>query len=159
MSNYGNRGHSAAAPRAAAPVMPLRTQYGAGARAVVRMSHDAAACVARGDLSPFDAVAAACLVAHRIAEPAGARGQSAAIDPRVEVEPEAGCVTVTVRARGRPGDGCEVQAMAACMGAALTLYDLVKDRDAAVLIDAVELLHGAEDLRRRPGGTASEWTP
>jgi molybdenum cofactor biosynthesis enzyme len=134
------------------------TQYGAGARAVLRMSNQTAARVARGDLSTFDAVAAACLVAHRVAGPTGERAQFAAIDPCVEVEPEAGCVTVTVRARGLRGDGCEVRAMAACMGAALALYDLVKDRDAAVMIDAVELLDRVDDARR-PGGTGAESAP
>jgi molybdenum cofactor biosynthesis enzyme len=137
--------------------MPLPDRYGTGARAVVRMSRPVAAHLARGDSAAVDIVAAARLVAHRVAERGDQDGPVTGSRPlatSVAIEPDAGRMTVTVRARPADGPGGEVEAMAACIGAALAVYDLVRDVDPRVLIDRVELLEGPDQYGGRNGERA-----
>jgi cyclic pyranopterin monophosphate synthase len=127
------------------------------AHAVVRMSPETAAAVARGDAPKGDVVATA-----RIAGIQAAKRTSELIplchplplsfvdvrlsigDDRVEIEAEA---------RTSAQTGVEMEAMTAAAVAALTVYDMVKGLERGVEIAEVVLLEktgGRHDWRRDP---------
>jgi cyclic pyranopterin phosphate synthase len=133
------------------------TDRRAVARAVVRMSPDTAAAVARGDAPKGDVVGTA-----RIAGIQAAKRTSEliplchplplsfvdvrieALDDRVEIETEA-------RTTGQTG--VEMEALTAASVAALTVYDMVKGIERGVEIAEVTLLEksgGRHDWRREP---------
>ena len=128
----------------------------ARARAVVRMSAQAAAAVLAGDNPKGDVVAVA-----RIAAIQGAKRTSELIplchplplthvDVDVEIEPS-GTVTLVAEARTTGPTGVEMEALTACTVGALTVYDMVKGLEPGVVIERVELLEktgGKSDFRR-----------
>ena len=131
------------------------TDRRAVARAVVRMSADTAAAVARGDAPKGDVLSTA-----RIAGIQAAKQTSALIplchplplsfaDVRIEVRD--GLVEIEAEARTSAQTGVEMEAMTAASVAALTVYDMVKGLERGVEIAEVVLLQksgGRHDWRR-----------
>jgi cyclic pyranopterin monophosphate synthase len=125
------------------------------ARAVVRMSADTAAAVARGDAPKGDVISTA-----RIAGIQAAKQTSALIplchplplsfaDVRIDVRD--GLVEIEAEARTSAQTGVEMEAMTAASVAALTVYDMVKGLERGVEIAEVVLLEksgGRHDWRR-----------
>jgi cyclic pyranopterin phosphate synthase len=133
------------------------TDRRAVAKAVVRMSPETAARVARGDAPKGDVVGTARLAgiqaAKRTSEliPLCHPLPLTFVDIDAEVDVEAGTVTLTSEARTSAQTGVEMEAMLACAVAALTVYDMVKGVERGVEIADVALLEktgGREDWRR-----------
>jgi cyclic pyranopterin phosphate synthase len=131
----------------------------ARARALVRMSPEAAARVAAGDTPKGDVIAVARIAAIQAAKrtdeliPLAHSLPLTQVDPAVAIDPAAGLVTVTAEARTTDRTGVEMEAMVACSVAALTVYDMVKAIEPGVVIERVELLEktgGKSDYRRAP---------
>jgi len=129
----------------------------ARARALVRMSPQAAARVLAGDTPKGDVVAVARIAAIQAAKrtdeliPLAHSLPLTSVDPAVTIEPASGVVTVTAEARTTDRTGVEMEAMVACSVAALTVYDMVKGIEPGVVIERVELLEktgGKQDFRR-----------
>jgi cyclic pyranopterin phosphate synthase len=131
------------------------TDRRAVARAVVRMSAETAATLARGDAPKGDVIGTA-----RIAGIQAAKRTDELIPlchplplSFVDVEAEVGedRVTITAEARTSAQTGVEMEAMTAAATAALTVYDMVKGIERGVEIAEVALLEktgGKEDWRR-----------
>jgi cyclic pyranopterin monophosphate synthase len=127
------------------------------ARAVVRMSAETAAAVARGDAPKGDVVSTA-----RIAGIQAAKRTSELIplchplalsfvDVRIEVGDDR--VEIETEARTTGPTGVEMEALTAASVAALTVYDMVKGIERGVEIAEIVLLEksgGRHDWRREP---------
>ena len=129
----------------------------ARARAVVRMSAETAAAVARGDAPKGDVIGTARIAgiqaAKRTAEliPLCHPLPLSFVDVAIGVAD--GEVTVTAEARTSAQTGVEMEAMTACAVAALTVYDMVKGLERGVEVREVVLLEksgGREDWRCEP---------
>jgi cyclic pyranopterin monophosphate synthase len=118
----------------------------ARARAVVRMSPDAARRVADGEAPKGDVTGVARIAAIQaakrtdelipLAHPLGLTH----LDVDVQVDPEAGTVTLVTESRTADRTGVELEAMVAASVGALTVYDMVKGIEPGVVVDRVELL-------------------
>ena len=133
------------------------TQRFARARAVVRMSPEAAGRVARGDNPKGDVASVARIAAIQAAKrtdeliPLAHSLPLTHVDPEIAIDAAAGTVTVTAEARCADRTGVEMEAMVACSIAALTVYDMVKGIEPGVVIERVELLDktgGKSDFHR-----------
>ena len=131
------------------------TDRRAVARAVVRMSAETAAAVARGDSPKGDVIGTARLAgilgAKRTADliPLCHPLPLSFVDVAAEVEDAS--VVLVAEARTSAQTGVEMEAMTAAAVAALTVYDMVKGIERGVEIGPVELLEktgGKEDWRR-----------
>jgi cyclic pyranopterin phosphate synthase len=129
----------------------------ARARAVVRMSPAAAARVAAGDAPKGDVAAVARIAgiqaAKRTADliPLAHQLPMTKVGADIEIDPDAGAVTVVAEARTTDRTGVEMEALVACSVAALTVYDMVKGIEPGVVIERVELLDktgGKADFHR-----------
>jgi len=129
----------------------------ARARAVVRMSPEAAARVVRGDTPKGDVLGVARIAAIQAAKrtdeliPLCHQLPMTKIDPQVAVDAEAGTVTIVVETRTTDRTGVEMEAMVACSVGALTIYDMVKGIEPGVVVERVELLDktgGKADFHR-----------
>jgi cyclic pyranopterin monophosphate synthase len=127
------------------------------ARAVVRMSADAAAAVARGDAPKGDVVGTARLAgiqaAKRTSEliPLCHPLPLSFVDVRIQVLEDR--VEIETEARTSGQTGVEMEALTAASVAALTVYDMVKGIERGVEIAEVVLLEksgGRHDWRREP---------
>ena len=125
------------------------------ARAVVRMSADTAAAVARGDAPKGDVVSTARIAgiqaAKRTAEliPLCHPLPLSFADVRIEVGD--GVVEIEAEARTSAQTGVEMEALTAASVAALTVYDMVKGLERGVEIAEIALLEksgGRHDWRR-----------
>jgi cyclic pyranopterin monophosphate synthase len=127
----------------------------ARARAVVRMSAQTAAAVARGDAPKGDVIGTARIAGIQAAK------RTAELIPLchplplsfVDVSAEVGDaeVVLTAEARTSGQTGVEMEAMTAAAVAALTVYDMVKGLERGVDIAEVVLLEksgGRHDWRR-----------
>jgi cyclic pyranopterin monophosphate synthase len=118
----------------------------ARARAVVRMSREAAERVAAGDAPKGDVATVARLAAIQAAKrtdeliPLAHSLPLTHVDPAVTVDAEAGTVTIVAEARTSARTGVEMEAMVACSVGALAVYDMVKGIEQGVVIERVELL-------------------
>src|ERR671928_1295973 len=118
----------------------------ARARAVVRMSPEAAARVAAGDAPKGDVATVARLAAIQAAKrtdeliPLAHSLPLTKVGAEVAVDPSAGTVTVVTEARTTDRTGVEMEALVACSVAALTVYDMVKGIEPGVVIERIELL-------------------
>ena len=133
------------------------TDRRAVARAVVTMSPETAAAVARGDAPKGDVITTA-----RIAGIQGGKRTAELIplchplslsflDVAIEVDASVGQVMLTAEARTSGQTGVEMEAMTACAVAALTVYDMVKGIERGVEVGPVALLEktgGRHDWRR-----------
>ena len=133
------------------------TDRWARARAVVRMSPDAAARVAAGDAPKGDVAAVARIAAIQAAKrtdeliPLCHQLPLTKIDPQVAVDPAEGTVTIVVETRTTDRTGVEMEAMVASSVGALTIYDMVKGIEPGVVVERVELLDktgGKADFHR-----------
>jgi cyclic pyranopterin phosphate synthase len=133
------------------------TDRRAVARAVVRMSPDTAAAVARGDAPKGDVVGTARIAgiqaAKRTAEliPLCHPLPLSFVDVRVQVLEDR--VEIETEARTSGQTGVEMEALTAASVAALTVYDMVKGIERGVEIAEVVLLEksgGRHDWRREP---------
>jgi cyclic pyranopterin phosphate synthase len=140
------------------------TERFARARAVVRMSQEAAARVAAGDTPKGDVAAVARIAAIQAAKrtdeliPLAHSLPLTHADTNVEIDPEAGTVTVVTEARTTARTGVEMEALVAASVAALTVYDMVKGIEPGVVIERVELLDktgGKADFHRHRTGHAA----
>jgi cyclic pyranopterin monophosphate synthase len=129
----------------------------ARARAVVRMSPEAAARVVRGDTPKGDVLGVARIAAIQAAKrtdeliPLCHQLPMTKIDPQVTVDAEAGTVTIVVETRTTDRTGVEMEAMVACSVGALTIYDMIKGIEPGVVVERVELLDktgGKADFHR-----------
>jgi cyclic pyranopterin monophosphate synthase len=131
------------------------TDRRAVARAVVRMSAETAAAVARGDAPKGDVIGTARIAGIQAAK------RTAELVPLchplplsfVDVTAELGQteVALTAEARTSGQTGVEMEAMTAAAVAALTVYDMVKGLERGVEIAEVVLLEksgGRHDWRR-----------
>jgi cyclic pyranopterin monophosphate synthase len=131
----------------------------ARARAVIRMSPDTAAIVARGDAPKGDVLGTARIAGIQAAKrtdeliPLAHPLPLTYIDVDAEIDPSAGTITFVGEARTTSRTGVEMEALTACTVAALTAYDMVKGIERGVAIEEVALLEktgGKEDWRRAP---------
>ena len=132
------------------------TDRRAVARAVVRMSTETAAMVARGDAPKGDVAGTARIAgiqaAKRTAEliPLCHPLALSFVDVAVEVDADSGEVTLTAEARTSGQTGVEMEAMIAAAVAALTVYDMVKGVERGVTVGEVALLE-------KSGGRSGDW--
>ena len=133
------------------------TDRWARARAVVRMSPEAAAMVAAGDAPKGDVAAVARIAGIQAAKrtdeliPLCHQLPLTKVGVEVDVESEAGTVTVIAEARTTARTGVEMEALVACSVASLTVYDMVKGIEPGIVIERVELLDktgGKADFHR-----------
>jgi cyclic pyranopterin phosphate synthase len=133
------------------------TDRRAVARAVVRMSPETAAAVARGDAPKGDVVSTARIAgiqaAKRTAEliPLCHPLPLSFVDVSIEVHDDR--VEIQSEARTSGQTGVEMEALTAASVAALTVYDMVKGIERGVEIAEVVLLEksgGRHDWRREP---------
>ncbi len=133
------------------------TERWARARAVVRMSPDAAARVAAGDNPKGDVVAVARIAAIQAAKrtdeliPLCHQLPLSVVDPQIAIEAGTGTVTIVVETGTTHQTGVEMEAMVACSVGALTIYDMVKGIEPGVTVERVELLDktgGKADFHR-----------
>ena len=131
------------------------TDRRASARAVVRMSAETAAAVARGDAPKGDVVSTARIAgiqaAKRTAEliPLCHPLALSFVDVHIEVREDR--VEIETEARTTGPTGVEMEALTAASVAALTVYDMVKGIERGVEIAEVVLLEksgGRHDWRR-----------
>jgi cyclic pyranopterin monophosphate synthase len=133
------------------------TQRRAVARAVVRMTPQAAQAVAGGDAPKGDVLNTARLAGIQAAKRTGELIPLAHpleltfVDVRAWVDAAAGAVELEAEARTEGRTGVEMEAMCACAVAALTVYDMVKGLERDVTVERVELVEktgGKRDWRR-----------
>jgi cyclic pyranopterin phosphate synthase len=129
----------------------------ARARAIVRMSPEAAAKVAAGDAPKGDVAAVARIAGIQAAKrtdeliPLCHQLPLSKAGVEIEVDAGAGLVTVIAEARTTARTGVEMEALVACSVAALTVYDMVKGIEPGVVIERTELLDktgGKADFHR-----------
>jgi cyclic pyranopterin phosphate synthase len=129
----------------------------ARARAVVRMSPEAASRVVSGDTPKGDVLGVARIAAIQAAKrtdeliPLAHSLPLTHVDPSIAIDAEAGTVTVVAEARTTDRTGVEMEALVACSVGALTVYDMVKGIEPGVVIERVELLDktgGKADFHR-----------
>jgi cyclic pyranopterin phosphate synthase len=133
------------------------TERRAVARAVVRMTPETAAALARGDSPKGDVIGTARIAgiqaAKRTAEliPLCHPLSLSFIDVRAELTDDG--VEIETEARTTGQTGVEMEALTAAAVAALTVYDMVKGVERGVEIAEVVLLEksgGRHDWRREP---------
>jgi cyclic pyranopterin phosphate synthase len=133
------------------------TDRRAVARGVVRMAPETASAVASGNAPKGDVISTARIAgiqaAKRTAEliPLCHPLPLSFVDVTIEVDAEAGIVTIRSEARTSGQTGVEMEALTACSVAALTVYDMVKGIERGVEIAEVALLEktgGRHDWRR-----------
>ena len=133
------------------------TSRWARARAVVRMSPEAAARVAAGDAPKGDVATVARIAAIQAAKrtdeliPLAHSLPLSHVEPTVTVDAAGGTVTLIAEARVAARTGVEMEAMVACSIGALAVYDMVKGIEPGVVIERVELLDktgGKSDYHR-----------
>jgi cyclic pyranopterin monophosphate synthase len=131
------------------------TDRRAVARAVVRMTSETAAAVARGDAPKGDVIGTARLAgiqaAKRTSEliPLCHPLPLSFVDVTAELREDS--VVLSAEARTSAQTGVEMEALTAAAVAALTVYDMVKGIERGVQIGPIELLEktgGKQDWRR-----------
>jgi cyclic pyranopterin monophosphate synthase len=133
------------------------TDRWARARAVVRMSQGAAARIAAGDAPKGDVAAVARIAGIQAAKrtdeliPLCHQIPLTKVGVEIDVDADAGTVTVIAESRTTARTGVEMEALVACSVASLTVYDMVKGIEPGVVIERVELLDktgGKADFHR-----------
>ena len=132
------------------------TERRAVARAIIRMSPETAAAVARGDAPKGDVLGTArtagIMAAKRTDEliplchslPLSFAGVEA------EIDEQAGMITLTTEARTNAQTGVEMEALTAVSVACLTIYDMAKAVDRSMRITDVR-------LEEKTGGRSGPW--
>ena len=121
------------------------------------MSPSAAAQVAAGNAPKGDVAAVARIAAIQAAKrtdeliPLAHQLPLTKVGAEIDVDPDAGTVTVVAEARTTARTGVEMEALVACSVGALAVYDMVKGIEPGVVIERVELLDktgGKADFHR-----------
>jgi len=126
------------------------------ARAVVRMAPATAAAVRDGDAPKGDVLGPARIAGIQAAKrtweliPLCHQLPLSFVDVVVEVDADAGTVTLTAEARTTAQTGVEMETLTAVSVAALTVYDMVKGLEKGVAIEQVVLLE-------KSGGRSGDW--
>jgi len=129
----------------------------ARARAVVRMSPDAAARVVAGEAPKGDVTGVARIAAIQAAKrtadliPLAHPLPLTHVDVQFAIDEAAGTVTLEAEARTTSRTGVELEAMIACSVGAMAVYDMVKGIEPGVVVERIELLEktgGKADYRR-----------
>jgi cyclic pyranopterin phosphate synthase len=127
------------------------------ARAVVRMSPETAATVARGDAPKGDVLGTARIAGIQAAKrtdeliPLAHPLPLTFVDVEAAIDAAEGTITFVAEARTSSRTGVEMEALTACAVAALTAYDMVKGVERGVVVEEIALLEktgGKEDWRR-----------
>ena len=132
------------------------TERRALARAVVRVSPQTAATVARGEAPKGDVLGVARIAgiqaAKRTAELIPLCHPLALTFANVEgsINTEAGAITLESEVRTTGQTGVEMEAMCAAAVAALTVYDMVKGLERGAVIEEIVLLE-------KSGGRSGQW--
>ena len=132
------------------------TQRFARAEALVRMSPETAATVARGDSRKGDVIGTARLAGIQAAKrtpdliPLAHPLALTFVGVEARIDATAGLVVLTSEARIVGQTGVEMEAMTACAVAALTVYDMVKGIERGVTIERISLIE-------KSGGRSGEW--
>jgi len=132
------------------------TERRALARAVVRLSAQAAGALRDGNSPKGDVLSVARIAgiqaAKRTAEliPLCHPLALTYIGVEGEIDSASGAVTLTAEARTTGPTGVEMEALTAASVAALTVYDMVKGIERGARIETVELLE-------KSGGRSGEW--
>lgn len=109
----------------------------------VRMSAEALALVIAGDSKKGDVRAAAelagVMAAKRTAELIPLCHQLPLSSVKVEITPKDGAIGVTARVKTNAQTGVEMEALTAVSVACLTIYDMLKAVDRAMVIEAITL--------------------
>jgi cyclic pyranopterin phosphate synthase len=122
------------------------TDRHARARAVVRMSPETAATVARGDAPKGDVIGTARIAgiqgAKRTAEliPLAHPLALTYVDVDAAIDQQAGTVTLVSEVRTTGPTGVEMEALTACAVGALAVYDMVKGIERGVRVEEIVLL-------------------
>ncbi len=120
----------------------------------LRMKPATAALLRRGTLPKGDALAAARLAgiqaAKRVSDLVPLAHPIALTHCHVEMEIKAGAAEITATARTIGRTGVELEALAAVLGAGLTLYDMAKSVDRGMVLTDVRLLE-------KRGGRSGTW--
>jgi cyclic pyranopterin phosphate synthase len=112
----------------------------------VSMLPETAALVAAGNAPKGDVIGTARIAgiqaAKRTSEliPLAHNVSLSFVDVRLEVDAEAGIVTIECEARTKDRTGIEMEALTGASVAALTLYDMVKGVERGVRIEEISLL-------------------
>jgi cyclic pyranopterin phosphate synthase len=129
----------------------------ARARAVVRMSPEAAARVVAGEAPKGDVTGVARIAAIQAAKrtadliPLAHPLPLTHVDVQFAIDELAGTVTLEAEARTTSRTGVELEAMIACSVGAMAVYDMVKGIEPGVVVERIELLEktgGKADFRR-----------
>ena len=118
----------------------------ARARAVVRMSSDAAARVVAGEAPKGDVTGVARIAAIQAAKktadliPLAHPLPLTHVDVQFAIDERAGTVTLEAEARTTSRTGVELEAMIACSVGAMAVYDMLKASDKAMSINGVRLV-------------------
>jgi len=129
----------------------------ARARAVVRMSPEAAARVVAGEAPKGDVTGVARIAAIQAAKrtadliPLAHPLPLTHVDVQFAIDEGAGTVTLEAEARTTSRTGVELEAMIACSVGAMAVYDMVKGIEPGVVVERIELLEktgGKADFRR-----------
>jgi len=129
------------------------TDRRAVARGEVRMAPSTAAMVAAGDAPKGDVVSTARIAGIQAAKrtfeliPLCHPLPLSFVDVAVEIDADAGVVTITGEARTSAQTGVEMEAMTACAVAGLTVYDMVKGVQRDVQVGPIALVE-------KSGGTS-----
>ena len=132
----------------------LKTERVAVATGRVRMSAEALAAITSGNVAKGNVIEAARLAGIMatkrtpdvipLCHPISISGAE------VEVEPAKGAIEIRATVKTVDRTGVEMEALTAVSAAALTVYDMLKSTDRAMVIEAVQ-------LEAKSGGRSGEW--
>jgi cyclic pyranopterin phosphate synthase len=132
------------------------TQREAVARGRVRLSRTAYDAIVKGEARKGDVLGVAQVAGIQAAKRTGELIPLAhplpleSVELELRPEPQGPSIEIEARVRATAKTGVEMEALAAVAGAALTVYDMCKSLDRAMLIDAVRLV-------RKTGGKSGTY--
>jgi cyclic pyranopterin phosphate synthase len=122
------------------------TRREAVARGRVRLSRDAFEAVVKGETRKGDVLGVARVAGIQAAKRTGEWIPLAhplpieSVEVDLRPDPESASVEIEARVRTTAKTGVEMEALTAVSGAALTLYDMCKSIDRAVVVDSIRLV-------------------
>jgi cyclic pyranopterin phosphate synthase len=132
------------------------TQREAVARGRVRLSRTAYDAIVKGEARKGDVLGVAQVAGIQAAKRTGELIPLAhplpleSVELELRPEPKGPSIEIEARVRATAKTGEEMEALAAVAGAALTIYDMCKSLDRAMVIDAVRLV-------RKTGGKSGTY--
>ena len=132
------------------------TEREAVARGRVRLSREALDSILKGEVKKGDPLAVARIAGIQAAKrtpewiPLAHPLPLEAVEVDLEPDPKACAIEIEARVRTTAKTGVEMEALTAVAGAALTLYDMCKSMDRAMVIEDIRLI-------RKSGGKSGVW--